>query len=145
VAWVNSILVIAGITAGSNELHDAMMAEANHAPTRFELVMPRRAHGPRGAMDAAFGLQRALARAADMGLVVRGRFGDDDPVIAAVENFDPWRVDKIILCTLPAGVSRWCAMDVPARVRRLTGAPVLHVHAHADAPRRTVPPIAVAA
>jgi hypothetical protein len=143
VAWVNSVLVVAGVTAGSDELYDAMVAEANHAPTRFTLVVPRHSHGPRGAMDAAFGLQRALVRAAEAGLRVRGRFGDDDPVIAALENFDPWRVDKIILCTLPAGVSRWCAMDVPARVRRLTGASVLHLHARA--PRQVAPPSAVAA
>ncbi len=142
-SWVNNILVVAGVTAGSDELHEAMVAEATRAPTQFVLVVPRRSRGPRGAIDGPFALQRALTRAADQGLEVRGRFGDDDPVIAAVENFDPWRVDKIILCTLPGGLSRWCAMDVPARVRRLTAVPVLHIQAHA--PHHAAQPSAIAA
>ena len=133
-AWVNTVLVVAAVTAGSDELHEALLAEATRAPTRFVLVVPRHSRGPREAMDAAFGLQRALTRAADAGLVVRGRFGDDDPVIAAVENFDPWQLDKLIVCTLPTGVPRWCATDVPARLRRLTGAPVTHIHAQPSRP-----------
>lgn len=141
--WINSVMVVAGVTVGSDALHDAMLTEAACSPTRFQLIMPRRSHDPRATIDAALELQRALTRAADAGLDARGRFGDDDPVIAAVENFDPWRVDKIILCTLPAGLSRWCAIDVPARVRRLTGAPVIHIQAHT--PHRASQPTALAA
>jgi hypothetical protein len=133
-AWENGVLVIAGTTAGSEELHEVMRMEASRVPTRFELVVPRRSARAQGAIDAALGLERALRRAAEAGLCVDGRFGDCDPVVAAVENFDPWRIDKIIVCTLPTGLSRWCAVDVPARVRHLTGAPVVQVEAFA--PRR---------
>ncbi len=127
--WINRVLVVAGVTAESDELHKAMMSEAARALTRFDLIMPRRSHGPHGTVDAAFSLERALTRASAHGLDVHGRFGDEDPVIAAVQNFDPWRMDRIIVCTLPSGLSRWCAMDTPARVRRLTCAPVTHVQA----------------
>jgi hypothetical protein len=128
---VNNVLVVAGVTAGSDELHQAMLAEARRAPSRFVLVMPRCSGGARAAMDAAFALEYALARASDAGLEVSGRFGDSDPVIAAVENYDPWLVDRIIVSTRPARLSRWCGADVPARVSRLTGAPVVHVQVRA--------------
>jgi hypothetical protein len=129
VSWINNVLVVAGLTAGSDDLQQAMETEASRAPTTFVLVVPRQSSGQRGAIDDVLRLERALARAAEAGLHVRGTLGDRDPVIAAVQNFDPWRIDKIIVCTLPTGVSRWCGTDVPARIRQLTGAHVAHVRA----------------
>lgn len=128
-AWMNNVLVVAGQAVGSDELYTAMVEEAKRVPTCFVLVVPRSSIGPRAAMEAALRLEAAVARAAHAGLHVQGRFGDSDPVRAVVENFNPWRVDKIILCSLPAGVSRWYGLDVPARVSRLTGVPVVDIEA----------------
>jgi hypothetical protein len=138
VTWVNNVLVIAGLTAESDELHEAMIAEAGQNPAAFVLVVPRRSSGSDRATDADRTLRRALARAVRAGLHARGMLGDVDPVTAAVENFDPWCIDKIIVCTLPTGVSRWCGADVPARIRRLTGAPVVHVKAAAPGPSNRI-------
>jgi hypothetical protein len=125
---VGNVLVVAGLTAGSDELHAAML-DPSLDEARFTLVMPRRLRNSHDAIDAAFCLNDAIARATDAGLAAFGRFGDVDPVVAAVENFDPWRVDRLIVCTLPAAISRWCQSGVPQRIRRLTGAPVIHVQA----------------
>jgi hypothetical protein len=43
----------------------------------------------------------------------------------------PCRYDEVIVATLPTGVSRWMAADLPHRVERLTGARVTHIVATA--------------
>ncbi|UUY02479.1 hypothetical protein LRS13_17470 [Svornostia abyssi] len=65
----------------------------------------------------------------ESGVAVQGVLGDGDPVAAVEAVWDPERFDEVIVCTLPATVSRWLRIDLPHRVERLTGAPVTHVTA----------------
>ena len=46
---------------------------------------------------------------------------------AVAEMWDPRRHDEVIVSTLPGQSSKWIASDLPRRLGRLTGAPVMHV------------------
>ena len=56
-----------------------------------------------------------------------GEVGDADPISAIAAVLARSDFDEILLSTLPASVSRWLRMDLPARVARRWGAKVVHV------------------
>jgi hypothetical protein len=63
----------------------------------------------------------------EAGVPVQGVVGDPDPMVAVQDAWDPRRYDEVIVATLPTGVSRWMAADLPHRVERMTGARVTHI------------------
>jgi hypothetical protein len=126
-AWKTNILVVANVTADSDELLSALRQRAGRSPTSFFLVVPPLGVGAAARAAAAARLASALERAREHGLEIEGALGDTDPVVAVSETFDPRRYDEIIVSTLPVGVSRWLQVDLPHRIGRLTGAPVHHV------------------
>ena len=135
-AWEFSVLVVANVTASSEELLSALRERAERGACRFTLVMP--AIGA----DASARLERALEAMRASGLQnVEGRVGDPDPVAAVMDLWDPLKFDEIVVSTLPTGSSRWLGLDLPHRLERLTSVPVAHVVSkppHAAAP--TGPP-----
>ena len=137
-AWKSSVLVVAKVTAASDELLAAMRSRADRAPTEFTLLMPA------GWGEARFGrhaVAKAVDRMTEAGLDVRGIIGDSDPVVAVHEHWDPRWFDEVIVSTLPTGTSRWLQIDLPRRIERITDAPVQHVIAKpAEEPRRTYAP-----
>jgi hypothetical protein len=126
-AWKTNILVVANVTADSDELLTALSECAARGPTSFELIVPPRGVGEGSRQAAQERLDEALARARERGLEIDGRLADSDPVVAVTEAFDPRRFDEIIVSTLPVGVSRWLQVDLPHRLERITGVPVRHV------------------
>ena len=126
-AWQTEILVVANVTADSDELLSALEARTASGPAAFTLIVPPRAAGEEGRREATARLERALSRGRERGLVIDGRLGDPDPVLAVDEVFDPRRFDEIIVSTLPVGVSQWLQVDLPHRIGRMTGVPVRHV------------------
>src|SRR5918997_2997146 len=121
-AWEFSLLVVANVTAGSDELIQALRARAERGACRFTLVMP--AAGP----DSGTRLEQALERMRAAGLEnVEGRVGDPDPVVAVMDVWDPMKFDEVVVSTLPTGSSRWLGLDLPHRLEKLTSVPVLHV------------------
>jgi hypothetical protein len=122
-----NVLVVASQTAASQQLLDALKARAERSPIRVTLVMP--AHGPglsgREAMRQQ--LESALAAMREAGLEADGVIGDNSPMDAVAECFDPARHDEAIVCTLPGRSSKWLQQDFPHRVARYTGVPVTHV------------------
>ena len=125
--WKTKVLVVANVTADSDELLSALEHQAARSPTSFTLILPPRTAGQAGRQAAEERLARALASARERGLEIEGSLGDPDPIHAVTEAFDPRLFDEIIVSTLPAGASRWMLVDLPHRVGRLTGAPVRHV------------------
>ena len=75
-------------------------------------------------------LATALARLRGLGAVADGEVGDPDPVVAACQALERERFDEVILSTLPAGLSKWIAMDLPSRFARKLDVPLTHVEAH---------------
>jgi hypothetical protein len=131
-AWEFSLLVVANVTAESDELIDCLRDRADQGGCRFTLVMPSTGAEARQRLDAA------LERMRDAGLEnVDGRVGDPDPVVAVMEMWDPMKFDEVIVSTLPTGSSRWLGLDLPHRLEKLTSVPVRHVVS--EPPREEVP------
>jgi hypothetical protein len=121
-AWEFSLLVVANVTAGSDELLGCLRARAEKGACRFSLVMPASGAEARTRLDAA--LERMRAAGLDN---VDGRVGDPDPIVAVMDVWDPMKFDEIIVSTLPTGSSRWMGIDLPHRLEKLTSVPVRHV------------------
>ncbi len=72
-------------------------------------------------------LEDALQVAREAGFDATGSVGTCDALSAVVEAYDTSRHDEIIVSTLPASISHWLGIDLPARVARATNALVSHV------------------
>ena len=125
-AWTKHTLVVANVTAASNELVDALKLKAADQPARFTLIVPATPFG--GGREAAHeALTAACARLREEGLEAEGSVGDADPIVAVSEAWDPKRYDEIVVSTLPMRFSKWLHAGLPERIGKLTGAPVTHV------------------
>lgn len=123
-----NVLVITNRTAASPDLLASLTELAERRATRFELLVPPTEPGPVGRAGARRNLNIALRALREAGLDADGVVGtDSEPVIAAIEAFDPARHDEIVVATLPASLSHWLRCDVEARIARATGALVHHV------------------
>jgi hypothetical protein len=154
-SWTTKLLVIANRTVESPEIRDVIVGRAAAGPVQVTLVAPASsgASSVRARrIETAQRVERAVQRLRDVGVAVDGVVGDTDPLVAVQDTWDPRRFDEVIVVTLPTGVSRWMAADLPHRVERLTAARVTHVVAAAPpaaspsparAPRRA-PDVAVA-
>lgn len=125
-AWKQQILVVANVTATSDELVEALHRQAAAGACAFTLIVPATPFGG-GRQAAQEMLSRALERLREAGLEVGGGVGDGDPLVAVTEAWDPKRYDEIVISTLPMRFSKWLHAGLPERVGRLTGAPVTHV------------------
>ena len=121
--WKRSVLVVANVTATSKELVGALKEQAADERTTFTLIIPAR--GGRAAAHET--LAEALEHLRDQGLEVRGSVGHTDPLVAITEAWDPAHYDEIIVCTLPANISKWLHAGLPHRIEKLTGASVRHI------------------
>ena len=121
-AWEFNVLVVANVTATSDELLAALRERADRGACRFTLLMPR------DGTDTRARLEQALEAMRTAGLEnVSGRTGDADPIVATMEAWDPMEFDEIVVSTLPTGSSRWLGLDLPRRLAKLTSVPVHHV------------------
>jgi hypothetical protein len=121
-AWEFHVLVVANVTATSDELLNALRERASRGACRFTLLMPREGDGADGRLADALEAMRTA------GLEnVSGRVGDPDPIVATMELWDPMQFDEIVVSTLPTGSSRWLGLDLPHRLEKLTSVTVLHV------------------
>jgi len=128
--WTTKLLVIANRTVDSDEIREAIVNRAVAGPVEITLVAP--ASSGVGSMRerraaTAQRLDRAVQGLREVGVPVEGVVGDPDPMLAVQDTWDPRRYDEVMVATLPTGVSRWMAADLPHRVERFTGARVTHV------------------
>jgi hypothetical protein len=152
-SWTTKLLVIANRTIECEEIGDAILERAKAGPVQVTLVAPA-SSGPSSMrarrMETAQRLEQTVQRLSEEGVRVEGVVGDSDPLVAVQDAWDPRRFDEVIVVTLPTGISRWMAADLPHRVERLTAARVTHIvaaarpvaAAHTRAPRS--PEVAVA-
>ena len=131
------ILVLANITAMSDDLLAALSARAATGPVTFTVIVP--SFGTRRA-DAQDRLRRVIERLRAAGLEVDGSVGHCDPIVAVSEAWDPGRYDEIIVSTLPMRVSKWLHAGLPERIAQRTGAPVTHVVCNSCRPPTPVRP-----
>jgi hypothetical protein len=127
-AWEFHVLVVANLTATSEDLLAALRERSERGACRFTLITPR--SGP----ESDKLLDDAMAKMRAAGLdKVEGQMGDRDPIVAVMEIWDPRKFDEIVVSTLPTGASRWLGSDLPRRLERLTGVTVRHVVAQPQA------------
>ena len=128
------VLIVANRTAATPRLLTEVSRRASQGPCRFTLLVPRPfwdAHTEESAITLELAIP-LLEEAA--GGRVEGLIGGDDPFAAVTAALEAGAYDEIIVSTLPARVSHWLHIDLPARVRRL-GLPVTVVTAKkADRP-----------
>jgi hypothetical protein len=118
-----SILVVANRTAATPALIDEVRKRASEATCRFTLLVPR-TFWDADTEESAVTLELAIPLLEEAaGSHVQGLIGDSDPFAAVTGALEEGDYDEIVISTLPARVSHWLHLDLPARVQRL-GLPV---------------------
>jgi hypothetical protein len=136
-------LVLANKTSSGDELiaHLKEKADRDERQRLFIAVVPQAdgtGHAPREARER---LARMLDRLQEAGLVGSGMIGDPDPYTAVMNALELFRVDDLVISTLPDERSGWMRANLIGRVRNATSAPVEHVVV-ASTPTATAAPAA---
>jgi hypothetical protein len=127
-------LVIASKTSGGDELIERLRAKAaaDERPRLFIAVVPLqdgRGDAPR---EARVRLAAMLDKLQGAGLLASGMTGDPDPYTAAVNALELFRVDDVVISTLPNQRSGWLRANLIERVQHATSAKVEHVVVDVD-------------
>jgi hypothetical protein len=121
-------LVVASKTLAGEELQEHLMAKAARGERHmFIVVVPQQDGSGGAASEARQRLAAMLARLRGAGLIAAGMIGDPDPFTASVNALELFRVDDVVISTLPDARSGWLRANLIERVRGATGAPVEHV------------------
>jgi hypothetical protein len=123
-----SVLIVANRTAATPGLLDEVRRRTSQGACRFTLLVPR-TYWDADTEESAVTLELAIPLLEEAaGGHVTGLVGNEDPFVAVSGALEAGSYDEVIVSTLPAHVSRWLHLDLPARVRRL-GLPVTVVTA----------------
>jgi hypothetical protein len=128
-------LVLASKTSSGEELigHLTEMA-ARGGPHLFIAVVPQADGSGSAPNEARARLAKMLDRLAAAGLLSSGMIGDPDPYTAAIYALELFRVDDVVISTLPDERSGWLRSNLIERVRGATSARVEHVVVDTQAP-----------
>jgi hypothetical protein len=131
---MRTCLVVANQTLGGEHLMEEVRKRVASGPCRFFVLVPATRPPEHATWKeeearavAAARLDAALLAFRDAGAEADGRVGDHNPMLAIDDALRDVPADEIILSTLPPGVSRWLALDLPSRVRAHVKVPVTHV------------------
>ena len=121
-------LVIANKTSSGDELIEHLKAMAADGERHlFIAVVPQTdgsGHAPREARER---LAQMLDKLREAGLLSSGMIGDPDPYTAAINAMELFRVDNIVISTLPGERSGWLRSNLIERVQSASPVPVQHV------------------
>jgi hypothetical protein len=121
-------LVLASRTAGGEELLDRLKQKAAGDEQRlFIVVVPQPDKSGSAPQLARARLATMLDRLHSEGLLGSGMIADPDPYTAAVYALDLFRVDDVVISTLPDERSGWMRGNLIERVQHMTSVPVEHV------------------
>jgi hypothetical protein len=121
-------LVLASKTLGGDELLSRLSEKAASGERRLFVVIVPQPDGSGGAPQLARArLATMLDRLHSAGLLGSGMIGDPDPYTAAVNALELFRVDDVVISTLPDQRSGWMRSNLIERVQHMTSAPVEHV------------------
>jgi hypothetical protein len=130
----DTTLVVANRTAASVELiaHLNEIAQTTTSSAHlFIVVVPALGGDARSGVEAQAHLNEVLERMREAGLTVAGLVGDPDPFTATLNALQFFRVNRVVISTLPETKSGWLRADLVERVRRYAVCPVEHVVAGA--------------
>jgi hypothetical protein len=128
-------LVVASKTASGEELIEHLKQKAAHGEGTqsaglghlFIAVVPQQNRTGTAPREARARLAAMLDRLHVAGLLSSGMIGDPDPYTATLNALELFRVDDIVISTLPGERSGWMRSDLIERVRHTTAAKVEHV------------------
>lgn len=120
-------LVVANQTVGGTPLFGLLKGKNEEKRRRFIVVVPQSGVDGTATADAQERLAGVLERMHSDGLQAVGAIGDDDPYTAIQNALQFYRVDEIVISTLPEMRSGWLRNDLIERVKRSTSKPVEHV------------------
>jgi hypothetical protein len=122
-------LVVAAKTASGDALLDALKAKAGSDPrgSLFIVIVPQEGGEGHHAARARARMAQVVDRLIAENLIAAGMIGDPDPYTATMNALQFFRVDDIVISTLPATRSGWLRADLIARVRKATNKPVEHI------------------
>jgi hypothetical protein len=122
-------LVLANKTSSGEELIERLKQKAaeQERPQLIIAVVPQQDGSGEAPREARARLAAMLARLHEAGLLSSGMIGDPDPYTAAVNALELFRVDEIVISTLPDERSGWLRANLIERVQGATSAPVEHV------------------
>lgn len=128
-------LVVANQTLGGDALFARLEADVTEGLREVHVLVPASADPTDAFHDeeadrvlAGERLETAMTRFADLDVTVTGEVGDHRAVDAVGDVLRRGeRFDRIIVSTLPAGVSRWIRLDTVSRIERAVDLPVDHI------------------
>lgn len=120
-------LVVANQTACTPALLDHLRAKGSEGPHSFVVVVPQGGKDGHFLAESRERLATVVDELREAGLEAVGSSGDPDPFTAVMNALSFYRVDEIVISTLPETRSGWLRADLIDRVRRATNVPVEHV------------------
>jgi hypothetical protein len=136
-------LVLANKTSSGEELLEHLQEQAARGGQHlFIAVVPQADGSGHGPAEARARLAKMLDRLAGAGLLSSGMIGDPDPYTAAINALELFRVDDVVISTLPGERSGWLRSNLIERVRGATSARVEHVVVDPQATTTTAAPAA---
>jgi hypothetical protein len=120
-------LVVANKTSSGEELIEHLKAQASGETRLFIAIVPQADGGGDGPREARARLASMLDRLGEAELLSSGMIGDPDPYTATINGLELFRVDNVVIATLPGERSGWLRADLVGRVRGATSAKVEHV------------------
>jgi hypothetical protein len=121
-------LVVANKTASGEELLSHLKDKGSEQGQHLFIAVVPQVDGSGGApREARARLARMLDHLNAAGLLSSGMIGDPDPYTAAMNALELFRVDDVVISTLPGERSGWMRANLVERVRGATTLPVEHV------------------
>jgi hypothetical protein len=127
-------LVIANKTSSGEELIEHLKSLAAGEEQLFIAVVPQVDGSGDSPREARARLAKMLDRLGGAGLLSSGMIGDPDPYTATMNALELFRVDHIVISTLPDQRSGWMRANLIERVQGATSAEVDHVVVDTDSP-----------
>jgi hypothetical protein len=121
-------LVIASKTSSGEELISHLKNMAADGERHLFIAVVPQADGTGSApREARARLAKMLDKLREEGLLSSGMIGDPDPYNAAINALELFRVDNIVISTLPDERSGWMRSNLIERVQAASPVPVEHV------------------
>ncbi len=123
-------LVVAHKTSSGDELIDHLKAKAAGDERHlFVAVVPQQDRSGSAHREARIRLSAMLERLDASALLSAGMIGDPDPYTAVMNALELFKVDDVVISTLPKARSGWLRANLIERVKNATTVPVEHVMA----------------
>jgi hypothetical protein len=121
-------LVVAHKTSSGDELISHLKAKAaGEERHMFIAVVPQQDRSGGAHREARIRLAAMLERLDDSGLLSAGMIGDPDPYTSVMNALELFKVNDVVISTLPKARSGWLRANLIERVASATTVPVEHV------------------